>query len=256
MNPVCADHPVVRPDAPLGHVPRALEHLERLQVLVPGALQREDELLDLHVVGRYPQTIAPGGAPPRARRAPPTARAGRGPRGRTSPAFGHLPDVAPRGARASPAALPRNDSMLLAGLRLELGPQVVGDHPALGSGRPAQRQRERPRARAGLEHRARDARRPRRGSRRRPSGRRPARRAASSGRSRPSAAGTPGTPSPWPNARRPLVGPDHEVVRHRPAVRVPRLPRLQASAGIGGALVQQQDPLPGLERSAHLAVVP
>ncbi len=42
-----ADHPVVRPHAPRGDVPGAMQDLERLDLLVAGAPHREDELLGL-----------------------------------------------------------------------------------------------------------------------------------------------------------------------------------------------------------------
>src|ERR671937_2532121 len=42
-----SDHALFRPDASFGDVPRAMQHLERLEVLISPFVERHDELLDL-----------------------------------------------------------------------------------------------------------------------------------------------------------------------------------------------------------------
>ena len=102
------DHPVIRTNAPLGDVPRAVEHLERLHMLEPVALQREHELLHLdrrrqvRRRGRRPasSTSARGPSVPHGsgrsrtpgRSISPRARRSRGCRHRAARAVGDLPE--------------------------------------------------------------------------------------------------------------------------------------------------------------------
>ena len=140
---------------------------------------------------------------------------------------------------------------------LELGPQVVGDDPALGTGGPAQRQRERARTRPGLQ----DA-----GTREdvRPDQDR-------AGVLGVDDLGAPrhlqhevGQPRPersegHPRRRMhkgPLGRADQEVVREPAAVRVPGLVGLERDEVPAVPLVHQQDPLPRLERPDHRGTVP
>ncbi len=55
-----SNHPMIRTHAPLGHVPRTAERLERLDMLEPVAGQSEYELLTCTVVGIYAQSTPPG----------------------------------------------------------------------------------------------------------------------------------------------------------------------------------------------------
>ncbi len=86
QEPGVPDHPVVGPDAPLRHVPPALEHLERLDVeearrrAAPGRAAGPGSWSAGRHTGR-PPARAPRAAPPGA----PTARGDPGPRDRTAP---------------------------------------------------------------------------------------------------------------------------------------------------------------------------
>src|SRR5919197_2006048 len=141
---------MIRAYAALGYVPGTMQHLERLHVLEPRSGQPHDELLDLRD-GRQVR------AHDRAR----AEDAAEGLEGR--PGLGQIEHGPIEGLPLDLAdvALPeleRVGDLPEEGLDVprrggeELGTELVAHHPALGTGGPAQGDRERARAGARLEH--------------------------------------------------------------------------------------------------------
>ena len=248
-----AHHPVVRTDAALGDVPRALQGLERLEVVEPvPAPSASTSCWTWTVVGRYAHRTPPGSstsasAPsmlPRVgqvQHRPVEALAGA-----ARPRAGR-----PRGARARPGSSRRTPRCSPGpGPGARDGPRRrrrAPEGPRRGTAR-----RERARARARLQDaRAREDVCVRPGSARGPSGRRPGRPAASSARSPRSAGGTPISTMPWPSqTRRPPAARSAGRVRACPSAcgTWRRSPARTGTSGRGG---RRTAPAPPPRTAAH-----
>src|ERR687891_1930530 len=229
-----------------------MQHLERVEVFISPFVERHDELLDLSGRRDIPADDAAG-------------RKGRCQRLENPPRLGEIEDhpVEPLAGRSDVADVscaklePRRQLAqvgldVLGRLRLELRTKLVGDDAPLGTGGAAQRHRERPGSRPGLEHigtrgdvgldedradvlRIHDL--------------RPARHLQNE-------VGHPWAERVERHAGRgpdhcPLVGSDEQIVRHAAAVGVPRLSAAEAHEVPPPALVDEQDAFAWFERRAH-----